>query len=286
MPNSEKEYLSRTDVANIFQVSPATVSRWARQGHLPWVGTLGGHRRYPRGAVTRLRARLGDTERRPATTAVLLDRNVDLSSAVAEEHSLIETRLHGRAGQGFITVGDLVTEAALRDCKYFQAFPEFGAERSGAPMEAFVRISTRPIHTHAPVLEPGIVVVLDRTLLSQIPVFRGMAPQAVAVVNYPCTPSALRQAYAVPKGVRLATVDATAIAQDTLRRPFPNMPMLGALLKVRPLVPPDLMAEVSAYSLEKRFPRELVEANVAAFWRGYEEVRLGKGLARNKEVPS
>lgn len=39
-------YFSRGEVAQLFEVSPATVARWAREGKLPHVSTLGGHRRY------------------------------------------------------------------------------------------------------------------------------------------------------------------------------------------------------------------------------------------------
>lgn len=39
-------YLSRGEVAQLFEVSPATIARWAREGRLPHVSTLGGHRRY------------------------------------------------------------------------------------------------------------------------------------------------------------------------------------------------------------------------------------------------
>jgi excisionase family DNA binding protein len=41
-----RRYLTRGEVARLFEVSPATVARWAREGRLPHVSTLGGHRRY------------------------------------------------------------------------------------------------------------------------------------------------------------------------------------------------------------------------------------------------
>ena len=47
-------YLSRAEVARLFQVSPATVARWTRQGKLPYTLTLGGRRRYPRGRILAL----------------------------------------------------------------------------------------------------------------------------------------------------------------------------------------------------------------------------------------
>ena len=49
-------FLSRREVAALFNVSPHTVYRWAREGRLPYLLTPGGRRRYPRDAVERLAA--------------------------------------------------------------------------------------------------------------------------------------------------------------------------------------------------------------------------------------
>ena len=52
-------YLRTAEVADLLHVSPKTVSRWAKEGKLPFLKTLGGHRRYPeaeiRDLVTELR---------------------------------------------------------------------------------------------------------------------------------------------------------------------------------------------------------------------------------------
>jgi excisionase family DNA binding protein len=47
-------YLRTTEVAGILQVSPKTVSRWAKEGKLPFLRTLGGHRRYPSAEIRQL----------------------------------------------------------------------------------------------------------------------------------------------------------------------------------------------------------------------------------------
>ena len=47
-------YLHTAEVAAILQVSPKTVSRWATEGKLPFLKTLGGHRRYPAAEIRRL----------------------------------------------------------------------------------------------------------------------------------------------------------------------------------------------------------------------------------------
>jgi excisionase family DNA binding protein len=57
---AEPRYLRTAQVAELLQVSPKTVSRWAQEGMLPYFRTLGGHRRYPDAEI---RALLGNPVR-------------------------------------------------------------------------------------------------------------------------------------------------------------------------------------------------------------------------------
>ena len=72
-----------------------------------------------------------------------------------------EIVIHGRGGQGAKTTAELLAQAAVFDGKSIQAFPEFGPERSGAPVRTFVRISDEKILTHQPVIDPDCVLVFD-----------------------------------------------------------------------------------------------------------------------------
>jgi excisionase family DNA binding protein len=47
-------YLRAAEVADLLHVSPKTVSRWAKEGKLPFLKTLGGHRRYPAAEIRQL----------------------------------------------------------------------------------------------------------------------------------------------------------------------------------------------------------------------------------------
>ncbi len=60
-------YLAAQEVADIFHVSPKTVSRWAKQGKLPCMRTLGGHRRYPADQIEALAKELETEGEYPAT---------------------------------------------------------------------------------------------------------------------------------------------------------------------------------------------------------------------------
>jgi excisionase family DNA binding protein len=59
-PARQDEYLLSSEAAELLGgVSPKTISRWAKEGKLPYVRTLGGHRRYPAAALRDLAATLG-----------------------------------------------------------------------------------------------------------------------------------------------------------------------------------------------------------------------------------
>lgn len=165
---------------------------------------------------------------------------------------MVEIRFHGRGGQGAVTAARLLAEAAFLEGKYCQAFPFFGAERRGAPVVAFARIDDKPIRTRAQIYEPNHVVVLDPTVLGAVNVISGLKRGGVAVINARETPETL-------KGTRVALVDATSIALETLGLPITGTAMLGALAKATGVVSLDSVAKV----MEKRFKGKLAEKNTA-----------------------
>ncbi|MDR1775323.1 MAG: 2-oxoacid:acceptor oxidoreductase family protein [Actinomycetes bacterium] len=185
---------------------------------------------------------------------------------------LTEIRWHARAGQGAVTAAKLVAEAALREDRYFQAMPEYGPERMGAPLKAFTRISDAPIEISNNIEHPDIVVVLDDTLLDSVDVTEGLAADGAVVVNSPSAPAAIRAQLGLGAGVAVATVDASAIALDTIKRDIPNTPIVGALVSVRPVVALDsVLAQLQA-TFGKKFAREIIDANLDSVRRAYQEV--------------
>jgi pyruvate ferredoxin oxidoreductase gamma subunit len=86
---------------------------------------------------------------------------------------MIEIRIHGRGGQGNVAAAELLSIAAFQDGKYAQAFPSFGAERVGAPVQAFVRIDDRRIRVREDVRAPDYIIVQDQYLLETVPVLDG-----------------------------------------------------------------------------------------------------------------
>jgi pyruvate ferredoxin oxidoreductase gamma subunit len=188
------------------------------------------------------------------------------------QQQLTEIRWHARAGQGAVTAAKLVAETALELDRYIQAMPEYGPERMGAPIQAFTRISEDPIEIHNNIEFPGVVVVLDETLLPIVDVASGLTRDGVIIVNTCSPPAAVRAALGIPHGI-VATVDATGISLDTLKRDMPNTPMIGALAKVTGLFTLDQVSQHLAKTFGKKFSQEVIDANIAAVTRAYEEVQ-------------
>ena len=177
---------------------------------------------------------------------------------------MIEIRFHGRGGQGAVTSAELTALAAIEHGKYAQAFPAFGPERRGAPVLAFVRVSEEPIRTREKISQPDIVVVLDPTLLDIVNVSAGLKEDGIVVLNTTKSVEEVRKASGIKS--KLALVDATRIAIETMGIPITNTTLLGAMLKATNLLP------VSALEgpLQTRFGR-IAGKNIQAFKRAYEE---------------
>ncbi|HQD27570.1 MAG TPA: 2-oxoacid:acceptor oxidoreductase family protein, partial [Methanoculleus thermophilus] len=94
-----------------------------------------------------------------------------------------ELRIHGRGGQGSVTAAELIAFAAFEGGMYAQAFPAFGVERRGAPVQAFVRFSDKKIRLRSQIYEPDYIIVQDPTLIGDVDVFMGMKSGGVAIIN-------------------------------------------------------------------------------------------------------
>jgi pyruvate ferredoxin oxidoreductase gamma subunit len=184
---------------------------------------------------------------------------------------LTEIRWHGRGGQGAVTAAKMTAELALGQGKYFQAFPEYGPERSGAPIVAFTRVSDQPIQVYSGIEHPDIIAVLDPSLLSVVDVTKGAPDDAVLLINSDLPPAELRSKYAI-KGLRLYSIGATKIAVETIGRAIPNTPMVGALTRITGLFPIDKVVDFLREDFGKKFPPKVVEGNIKAITRSYEEV--------------
>jgi pyruvate ferredoxin oxidoreductase gamma subunit len=188
---------------------------------------------------------------------------------------LVEIRWHGRGGQGTVTAAKVLADACLSGGRYVQAFPEYGPERAGAPLRAYNRISDSELRLHCPVLNPKVVSVVDATLLDALNVAEGATEDAVFVVNTHSSPKEVRAKLRATGKQKVYVVDATKIAIECIGRPLPNAPMLGAISKATGIVPLEGLLEDVRKSFGKKFSQKIIDGNLEAVNRGYEEVREG-----------
>ena len=121
---------------------------------------------------------------------------------------MIAIRFHGRGGQGAVIASKLLASAFFREGWQVQAFPSFGAERSGAPVTAFLRADRQRISLHYQIYEPDHVIVLDPLLLRVVDVTAGLRPDGWVIVNARHAPEDL----SVAGAFNVATCDGTGIA--------------------------------------------------------------------------
>ncbi len=187
----------------------------------------------------------------------------------------VEIRWHGRGGQGTVTAAKLIADACLSGGRYVQAFPEYGPERAGAPLKAYNRISKNVLRMHCPVLEPQIVSVVDATLIEAINVTEGALDDAIFVINTTKDPKDIRAALGAKDTQKVFTVDASKISKDCIGRALPNSPMLATVCKVAGLVELDDLLKDVEKSFGKKFSQKIIDGNLEAVRRGFEEVKEG-----------
>jgi pyruvate ferredoxin oxidoreductase gamma subunit len=177
---------------------------------------------------------------------------------------MIGIRIHGRGGQGAVTASRLLAEAAYIDGKFSQAIPMYGTERRGAPLTAYVRLDDQRVRERELVHSPDMVIVLDPLLSMQQAVVDGLKEGGLLILNSPNPPEAVK----IGGDFRIATVDATKIALETLKRPITNTAILGAFSKVAGIPKMESIEK----AIEHRFPGRIGEMNIAAIRKSYEEV--------------
>jgi pyruvate ferredoxin oxidoreductase gamma subunit len=183
---------------------------------------------------------------------------------------VFEVRFHGRGGQGAKTAAALLAEAALDQGKYVQSFPEYGAERQGAPVKAFVRISDKPITIHSGITNPDAVVVVDPTIVKTVAIADGLGPEGALIINTTDSVDTIR-AITHFNG-KIVAIDATKISMETLGKPVTNTAMLGAFEKATNTVGLDALKNYVTVHFTKKLGKDIADKNMNALVRAYNEV--------------
>jgi pyruvate ferredoxin oxidoreductase gamma subunit len=171
-----------------------------------------------------------------------------------------EIRIHARAGQGAITTAALLGYGYFLKGSYPYAFPNFGAARMGAPMNAFVRVDSRPVRLRSQIYEPDYLIIVDPTLMRGFNCFAGLKDNGIAIIN--------GKEISLPKlkpKQKAWVVPANDIALKAIGRPLGNTALLGAFCAATAELPLDNLIEV----IKKRFSGKTQEGNIRAAQAGY-----------------
>jgi pyruvate ferredoxin oxidoreductase gamma subunit len=139
-----------------------------------------------------------------------------------------QVRIHGRGGQGVVTAAELIAIAAFKDGSNAQAFPSFGVERTGAPVEAFARIDDKFIRTREQVYQPDFLIVQDASLIGKVNLLNGCHEATKIIVNTDQKAENLGLDFPAKN---IFTIDATKIALEVLGKNIVNTVILGAFAK-------------------------------------------------------
>ena len=183
---------------------------------------------------------------------------------------IFEIIFHARGGQGAKTAAELLAQAALSEGKYVQAFPDFGPERTGAPIRTYVRISNEPILTHEPVVNPDVVVILDETLMGIVDATKNLDENESMIVNTISDREAVKQKTGYVGNIY--PVDATGLSMEVIGEPRPNTAILGKLLNVTEIVKLENLVEVFREKYTGKIGAEKTEKNILAIEKAYDSL--------------
>ncbi|QNU31434.1 2-oxoacid:acceptor oxidoreductase family protein [Geobacillus sp. 47C-IIb] len=198
------------------------------------------------------------------------------------EQGFFEIRLESIGGLGANLAGKMFAEAGVLWSGLNGAnFSSYGSEKKGTPVKSFIRFCEPhiEIRDHSPIATPHVIGVFHEALAKMVDVTSGLVADGTAVVNSTREFDDIRRDLRLPYGT-LVIVDALGIAVE--ERVKINMPMVGALLRVCSFIQPEAMETVIHRTFATKAPH-LVEANIRAFRRGYEEVRIQASPAPAEE---
>jgi len=176
-----------------------------------------------------------------------------------------EIRIHARAGQGAITTASLIGFTYFKEGMYPYAFPNFGAARMGAPMNAFVRVDAKPVRLRSQIYEPDYVLIVDPTLMRGYNCFSGLKENGIAIING-------TENLEIPKlkaKQKAFVVPASEIALKTIGRPLANTTLIGSFAAATGEFKLETLLEV----IKARFSGKALEGNIEAIKQGYDYIK-------------
>lgn len=191
---------------------------------------------------------------------------------------MIEIRWHGRGGQGTKSAVLWFADIVFKKGKYAQGFPEYGPERTGAPLTAYNRLSDRRIKIHSNIYNPDYIVIVDETQIDNS-VITGIKENTIIIAN---SEKVLDEIYSKMDKLtekqknNIICIPAIRISRKNLGNVFPNIPMLTGLIYILKLYEKDEFLKEIEEKLRERFidREELIIGNLNAVketWEYLEE---------------
>ncbi len=178
-------------------------------------------------------------------------------------NNLEQIRIHGRGGQGVVTAAELIAIAAFYDGLEAQAFPNFGVERTGAPIQAYARISRKKITTREQIYEPSVLIIQDSSLLDSNNILTGINDETKIIIN------AKKNRWEELKNKKnLYFSPATEIALEIIGKNIVNTVILGAFAKFTKLVSLESLKKAIEIKFKDK-GKEIVEKNIKAIEKAF-----------------
>lgn len=177
---------------------------------------------------------------------------------------MLRIRFHGRGGQGAKVTSRILGTAAFYEGYYVQDFPIYGAERRGAPISAFTRISKEPVLERGFIAEPDILIVMDETLLDD-PLanpLSGLKESGILFLNTTHSPKETKDKYNIKGDV--ITLDITKIGIDILSKPILSTLAGGVASRIIGLKEDSIKKAVEKELSEITTDSELIKKNIEA----------------------
>ncbi len=153
---------------------------------------------------------------------------------------LIKIVLLGRGGMGIVTACEIIAEAAYLSGSFIDvhAYPSFGAERRGAPVQAYVKLSRHEkVYDRAQIENPDILIVFDDSVLTQEDV-SSLQDRGIFIVNSDKSPEYFVEKFKLSSNIKVIIADISKLALEknlTIDgNPVINTPILGLLSKALP----------------------------------------------------
>ena len=186
---------------------------------------------------------------------------------------MLEIRWHSRAGQGAVTGAKGLGSVVAATGKQVQAFTFYGSAKRGASMTAYNKIDDQPILNHEKYMRPDYVLVIDPGLAFTDDITEYEKENTQYIITTHLSKDELISLIPALQGRedRVHTLDCLAIAQETIGRPIPNTPVLGAFMKISGMFDIEEFKEAMKKVLSK-LPQKVIDANMLAIQRAYDEV--------------